>query len=103
MYPHERSLVEKYQGKPFIILGVNSDESREEAQRAVTEEKLAWPSFFDDGSTDGPIARQWNVNGWPTVYLIDHTGKIVSRVGMRKKDDDLIAEKVKEAESAGKK
>jgi hypothetical protein len=37
------------------------------------------------------------------VYLIDHTGKIVSRVGMRKKDDDLIAEKVKEAESAGKK
>jgi hypothetical protein len=103
MYPHERSLVEQYQGKPFIILGVNSDDSREEAQRAVAQEKLAWPSFFDGGSTDGPIARQWNINGWPTLYLIDHTGKIISRTGMNKEHDELIAKKVKEAEEAGRK
>ena len=28
MYPHERSLVKKMEGKPFVLLGVNSDGTR---------------------------------------------------------------------------
>ena len=30
MYPHERSLVKKMEGKPFVLLGVNSDADREQ-------------------------------------------------------------------------
>ena len=103
MYPHERSLVEKFQGRPFVILGVNSDASRELVKQVSEKEKLTWRSFWDGGSTDGPIARQWNVNGWPTLYLIDHRGVIVERVGVRKKDQDLIEQKVTEAERAAPK
>jgi hypothetical protein len=40
------------------------------------------------------------VTGWPTVYLIDHEGVIVRQIGMSKADDDLIKEKVRQAESA---
>jgi hypothetical protein len=29
MYPHERSLVKKMEGKPFALIGVNSDEDRD--------------------------------------------------------------------------
>ena len=29
MYPHERSLVEKYLNRRFVIIGVNSDASRD--------------------------------------------------------------------------
>ena len=76
MYPHERSLVEKYQDRPFVILGVNSDASRELVKQVSEKEKLTWRSFWDGGSTDGPIARRWNVQGWPTLYLIDHKGVI---------------------------
>ena len=79
MYPHERSLVEKYQNRPFVILGVNSDASRELVKQVSEKEKLTWRSFWDGGSTDGPIARRWNVNGWPTLYLIDHKGVIRKR------------------------
>jgi hypothetical protein len=100
MYPHERSLVEKYQNRPFVIIGVNSDASRELVKQASEKEKLTWRSFWDGGSTDGPIARRWNVNGWPTLYLIDHNGAIVRQVG---RDDELIEQKVKEAEAALKK
>ena len=103
MYPHERSLVKLYEGRPFVILGVNSDAERETVKKAVAQEKLTWRSFWDGGSTDGPIARQWNVNGWPTLYLIDHRGVIVERVGVRKKDQDLIEQKVTEAERAAPK
>ena len=101
MYPHERSLVEKYQNRPFVILGVNSDASRELVKQVSEKEKLTWRSFWDGGSTDGPIARRWNVTGWPTLYLIDHQGVIVRRAGPQ--DDELIEQKVKEAEAAGKK
>src|SRR5437899_669899 len=103
MYPHERSLVEKYQDRPFVILGVNSDANREIVKDASIKEKLTWRSFFDGGSTQGPIASKWNVTGWPTVYLIDHKGIIVGRVGMSKEHEELIAKTVKEAEEATKK
>ncbi len=29
MYPHERSLVEKLEGKPFALIGINSDLDRD--------------------------------------------------------------------------
>jgi hypothetical protein len=100
MYPHERSLVKKYEGKPFAIVGVNSDSNREQLQKTIARENLTWRSFWDGGSTQGPIASRWNVTGWPTVYLIDHEGIIVRQVGMSKADDELIEEKVRQAESA---
>src|SRR5690349_24236344 len=103
MYPHERSLVKKLEGRPFVILGVNSDADRATVKKVAAKEGLTWRSFWDGGSTDGPIARQWNVSGWPTVYLIDHRGVIVERVGVRKRDEELIEQKVKEAEAAARK
>jgi hypothetical protein len=103
MYPHERSLVEKFQGKPFAIVGVNSDARREQVKEVVAKEKLDWKSFWDGGSPTGPIARQWNVSGWPTVYLIDDQGVIVRRIGMSKEDEALIEQKVTEAEARAKK
>jgi hypothetical protein len=99
MYPHERSLVEKFKDRPFVILGVNSDDDREQLKQVLVKEKLTWRSFWDDGSTDGPIARRWNVTGWPTLYLIDHTGTIVRTVH---NDEELIEQKVKEAEMVEK-
>ena len=75
MYPHERSLVKKLEGRPFVILGVNSD-PKERVMQAIKKENLTWRSWWDGGNTSGPIATQWNVEGWPTLYLIDHAGVI---------------------------
>src|SRR5262249_36767365 len=76
MYPHERSLVKAMQNKPFVLLGVNSDESKEELKQAIEKEKLSWRSWFDGPGTQGPIATKWNVRGWPTMYVLDHNGVI---------------------------
>ena len=66
MYPHERSLVARMEGKPFTIVGVNSD-SKERYQKAIEENNITWPSFWDGGNTSGPIASKWGVSGWPTI------------------------------------
>jgi len=82
MYPHERSLVEKYGKRGFVIVGVNSDDSLETLQRAMKREQLTWTSFFDGGGTGGPIATQWGVTGWPTTYVLDRKG-IIRATGVR--------------------
>ena len=76
MYPHERSLVKRLADKPFAIVGVNSDADREKIQETLVKESITWRSFWNGGSTGGPISKAWNVSGWPTIYLIDHEGVI---------------------------
>ena len=76
MYPHERSLVKKMEGKPFVLLGVNSDGDKEKLRKRMKEENITWRSWWDGGNTHGPIANQFNVRGWPTLYVVDHRGII---------------------------
>ena len=76
MYPHERSLVKKLANEPFVLIGVNSDEDRAQLAKVLEEEQITWRSFWNGGSTRGPISTQWNVQSWPTIYVIDAEGKI---------------------------
>src|SRR5436309_15508225 len=76
MYPHERSLVKRLEGKPFAIAGVNSDKDRDKLKETLQEKAITWRSFWNGGSTDGPIATKWNVGGWPTLYILDAKGVI---------------------------
>ena len=101
MYPHERSLVKKLADKPFVLIGVNSDTDLKALKKTLEEEQITWRSFWDGGSTDGPIASRWNVRGWPTVYLIDHNGVIRRKFLGNPGDaelDRLIDELVERAE-----
>src|SRR5919109_5582761 len=95
MYPHERSLVKRLEGKPFALLGVNSD-TKDRLKQVIRKEKMTWKSWWDGGDTEGPIATKWNVSGWPTIYVLDHKGVIrdkgVREKAMDKAVDTLLAE-----------
>ena len=75
MYPHERSLVKRLEGKPFVLLGVNSDIDKEELKKAMEKEKITWRSWWE-GHQQGPISTQWNVTAWPSIFVIDAKGTI---------------------------
>ncbi len=76
MYGHEKQLLQRMQSKPFAILGVNSDKTRAKCKKVVAEQQHMTRSWWDGGSTRGPIASAWNVKGWPTIYILDHKGVI---------------------------
>jgi hypothetical protein len=77
MLPHERSLVKRFEGKPFAMIGVNSDEDFEEVVKRSKKEGVTWPSFKDKPDKDRPaVSDVWRVSAWPSVFLIDHKGVI---------------------------
>jgi hypothetical protein len=74
MVPHERSLVKRLEGKPFALIGVNFDNSKEELKKVEEKNQITWRSFFD--GRRGPIGKQWRISGLPTIYVLDHKGVI---------------------------
>jgi hypothetical protein len=101
MYPHERSLVKRLEGKPFALIGVNSDKDRQALKPVLEKEHITWRSFWNGGSTSGPISTTWNVRGWPTLYVIDAKGVIRRKwLGSPEEHvmDEAIEKLVKEAE-----
>ena len=99
MYPHERSLVKRLEGKPFALLGVNSD-TKDRVQQAMKKENITWRSWWDGGNTEGPIAKAWNVSGWPTIYILDAKGVIRYKNVREKKMDEAVDTLLKELEEA---
>ena len=63
-------------GKPFVLLGVNSDPDREALKKTLKEEKITWRSWWDHGSTFGPIQTKWQVEQRPVIYVLDAKGVI---------------------------
>ena len=106
MYPHERSLVERLKDKPFALIGVNSDTDKVKLKKRMEEEKITWRSFWNGGSTQGPISTEWNVHGWPTLVVIDKDGVIRYRghsgVEAQKKCDELLGHAPASKPSGGK-
>ena len=98
MLPHERSLVKKLEGRPFTIVGVNSDK-KERLQELVADGTTIWRNFTNEQEY-GKISTVWGVRGWPTLYLIDHNG-VIKHKGLRGDAmEKAIMEMVAEAEKA---
>ena len=107
MFPHERSLVKKMEGKPFALIGVNSDkdekdEDKEAIQKQLKEHQVTWRSFKNK-QKDKSISEEFGVQGWPTLLLIDHKGivrkKWLGAPGNEKLDESiekLVEEAVKD-------
>ena len=64
------------EGKPFALIGVNSDETPEIALEAVKANELNWRSFQNAREGQPDIATDWKVSGWPTIVIIDGKGII---------------------------
>jgi hypothetical protein len=93
MVPHERSLVQRYQGKPVVLLGVNSDADRAVLAEFMARQAITWRSWWDGGSAQGPIAKLYKVSAWPTVYVLDDRG-IIRYANVRGQALDQAVEKL---------
>src|ERR1051325_8015264 len=100
MYPHERSLVKRMAGKPFALIGVNSDE-KSKLRQVLKKESMTWRSWWAGGGTSGPIASKGNGHGWPTIYVLDSKG-VMRCKGPREEALDKAVDQLLSEMAAGK-
>jgi hypothetical protein len=44
-------------------------------EKILTKNKITWRQHVM-GTTDGALPNRWNVQGWPTIYILDEKGVI---------------------------
>ena len=75
---------DNFQESNFQIVGISVDDSRENWEKALAEDKVNWISLWD---ADKKINDQFGIVSYPTNYLLDSDYKII--------DSNLNAEKLK--------
>ena len=81
-YTYQNHLINRMKGEPFVLLGVNCDDTRQQAQLVVKNQKIGWRSWYDGGGQmmGGPIFSKYGVTNIPTSFVIDKKGIIQQRL-----------------------
>lgn len=75
--PELRKLYEEYHHEGLEILGVSLDRDRNDLERFVLKEAIAWPQFFvGDEVRRGALMQVTGVTGIPRYFVIDRAGKL---------------------------
>jgi thiol-disulfide isomerase/thioredoxin len=104
VYPKQKALVSRLEGKPFALIGVNSDENKDKLKKDLEQRGVTWRYWWDGGSRSGPISSSWNIQSWPTIYVIDQKGVIryKGHEELAEKLDKLVDDLLKEPQTGTK-
>ncbi|MDR2448394.1 MAG: AhpC/TSA family protein [Prevotellaceae bacterium] len=73
--PNLKNLYKKYAPKGFEIISISTDKKAADWEKALKEEKLAWPNYLD---TKGEANDACRVKTIPAMFLIDDKGIVVA-------------------------
>jgi thiol-disulfide isomerase/thioredoxin len=74
MIPHEREMVGRLKDKPFVLVSISCDEKKEALTKFLAKESMPWTHWWN--GSEGGILEDWNVEGYPTIYVLDADGVI---------------------------
>jgi peroxiredoxin len=95
-YSSLKAILEKA-GDRVAVLGVVSA-SPEDVKKEIQEHQIDYPVFAD--GEDGPLFKLWNIQAWPTLFLLDENGVILYRGGRGNSLENLLLEKLAERKQA---
>jgi thiol-disulfide isomerase/thioredoxin len=103
MIPHSRELVKEMKGRPFALIGVSVDDDRETVVKFQKKTEMPWPHWWV--GRKGKAVELWDVEGYPTLVVIDHKGVVRhTYLGFGEKDkfNSEVEKLVEEAEAEKK-
>jgi thiol-disulfide isomerase/thioredoxin len=74
MIPHERDMVKKLKDKPFALISISADAEKKTLTDFIDKESMPWTHWWNGQS--GGILKDWNVQFFPTIYVLDGEGVI---------------------------
>ena len=91
MLPHEKELVERLKDKPFALIGINNDGTAAEVLPRFQKEGITWRNAIEPEK--GSLASQWNVTGYPNLFLVDAKG-VIREHWLGSPGDEVLDEKI---------
>lgn len=77
--PELVKIYDEFKDRGFEILGVGAEKNREPWIKAIKVDKLSWTNVTDLKGDKNKAALIYGVSYYPTNFLIDKTGTIISR------------------------
>ncbi|TGD75621.1 TlpA family protein disulfide reductase [Mangrovimicrobium sediminis] len=92
--PRLDELQQKYQDLGFTILGVNVEQDRGEAERALRDIPVTFPVLFDE---DNAVSELYDVDAMPVTVIVDRSGQIrFAHKGYKPGNEALYEEQVRQ-------
>lgn len=93
MIPHERKLVKKHKDAPFALISVSGDDEKSTLKKFLETNDMPWVHWWD--GRQGNIIKGWNIQAFPTLYVLDAKGVIRYKfVGAVSKELDKAVDKL---------
>ncbi len=75
-FPWMNSLMDKYPADQFAVVTINLDQNSEDMTRFLDHVPARFIVFHDP---NGTVAEQFRLPGMPTSFILDKTGKAISK------------------------
>ncbi|MDZ4814731.1 MAG: TlpA disulfide reductase family protein [Verrucomicrobiota bacterium] len=93
--PHLKKVYETFHAQGLEVVGISLDKEKAELEAFIKKQSIPWPMHFDGKGFQNQYAAEHGIQGIPTVWLVDKTGKIVDidgRQDLEGKVKKLLAE-----------
>jgi cytochrome c biogenesis protein CcmG, thiol:disulfide interchange protein DsbE len=85
-FPWLNQMQKKFAGKGLVIIGVNVDRERADAEQFLREVPANFKNIYDP---EGKLAAQYKLTGMPSSLVFDSSGQLVeTHVGFKLADRD---------------
>jgi thiol-disulfide isomerase/thioredoxin len=74
MIPHSKEMVEKLKDKPFTLVSISADAEKKTLTDFIEKTPMPWTHWWN--GAEGGILEDWDVQYFPTIYVIDAKGVI---------------------------
>jgi thiol-disulfide isomerase/thioredoxin len=93
MIPHERDMVKKHKDAPFALISVSADDEKSTLKKFLETTEMPWVHWWD--GREGNIIKGWNIQAFPTIYVLDTEGVIRYKfIGVVAKELDEAVDKL---------
>jgi thiol-disulfide isomerase/thioredoxin len=94
MIPHERELVKRLKDKPFVLVSISADDSKEKVKSFQQRTPMPWTHWYIGDRSE--VLDTWNIEGFPTILVLDHKGVIRYKDVRDTKMDEAVDTLLKE-------
>jgi thiol-disulfide isomerase/thioredoxin len=96
-------IYKKYHSQGLEIIGVSVDSDKQGLLDFVKKHDEPWPQYFDGQGADNALAARFEIDQFPTLWLVDKQGKVaatnffdlwLTENGLRPETSDATKQKI---------